>query len=84
MRWGDIALVDGRLPDPSEAGEILVTQRFAAETGLDVGDQVDVVLLTEAATDVVGLVATPDQGRPMRLEVTGSAWRMTRWCRSAI
>ena len=35
------------------------------------GDQVDVVLLTESATDAVGLVATPDQGRPVTLTVTG-------------
>ena len=73
--WGtDVGrhrLVSGRLPDPRKAGEILVTERFSSETGLHVGDHVDVVLLTEPATDQVGLVATPDQGRPMQLTVTG-------------
>ena len=73
--WGtDVGrhrLVSGRLPDPREAGEILVTERFSSETGLHVGDHMDVVLLTESATDEVGLVATADQGQPMRLTVTG-------------
>ena len=64
-------LVSGRLPNPREAQEILITERFASQTGLGTGDHLDVVLLTESETDQVGLAATAEQGRPMRLTVTG-------------
>ena len=75
-RWGsDIArprLVAGRLPDATRADEILVSERLATLEGLHVGDHIDGVLLNEPeAQEVVGPVATPDQGHPIRLKVTG-------------
>ena len=69
--FGGPRIVAGRLPDASRADEILVSQRFASVGDLDVGDHVDAVLLTEAETDLVDLVATADQGTAIRLTVTG-------------
>jgi ABC-type lipoprotein release transport system permease subunit len=64
-------LVGGRMPDVTRAEEVLVSERFAADADLHVGDHIDAVLLTQADTNVVATVATRDQGRPIRLIVTG-------------
>ena len=65
-------LVAGRLPDAARADEILVSRRFAVAGDLHVGDHIDAVLLTKAVpNDVAPLVATEDEGHPIRLTVTG-------------
>jgi FtsX-like permease family len=64
-------VVEGRLPDPTRAEEILVSARFASVGEVQVGDHIDAVLLTESETNVAGQVAHRDQGRPIRLVVTG-------------
>ena len=68
---GQPKMISGRMPDASRADEILVSERFAAVGGIDVGDHIDAVLLTQAETDVPAGVATRDQGDPIRLTVTG-------------
>lgn len=74
-RWGSEIgrprLLAGRYPDPTRADEVLVSERMAKLAHLEVGDRIDGVLLTEGETDVVGAVARPDQGTPIRLTVTG-------------
>ena len=64
-------MVSGRLPDPGQADEVMVSERFARTGDVDVGDHIDAVILTGAETDSVDLVATADQGTPIRLTVTG-------------
>jgi ABC-type lipoprotein release transport system permease subunit len=65
-------LLAGRLPDAARADEVLISQRFAAAGDLHVGDHIDAVLLTRAMPDEVDpTVATPEQGAPIRLTVTG-------------
>lgn len=63
-------LVAGRLPDPSRAEEVLVSERLATASGLGVGDRIDAVLLTSAQAEAM-LVASPDDGPAIRLVVTG-------------
>ena len=73
--WGsDIGLpkmLEGRMPDANRADEIFVSERFAAAVDLEVGDHIDGVLMTQSDTDIAGRVATRDEGRPIRLTVTG-------------
>jgi ABC-type lipoprotein release transport system permease subunit len=65
-------MVAGRLPNAARADEILVSKRFAVAGDLHVGDYIDAVLLTKAEpNDVAPLVATAEQGHPIRLTVTG-------------
>ena len=56
----------------ARADEILVSKRFAVAGDLHVGDHIDAVLLTKATpNDVAPLVATGEEGHPIRLTVTG-------------
>ena len=64
-------LIAGRFPDRERADEVMISELFADKTGLDVGDHIDGVLVTEIETDAVGYVATADEGTPVRLTVTG-------------
>ena len=64
-------MVSGRLPNPGHADEVMVSERFARTGDVDVGDHIDAVILTGAETNSVDLVATADQGTPIRLTVTG-------------
>ena len=64
-------LLAGRLPDAGRADEVMVSALFAAAGDLDVGDHIDAVLLTGTETEVTDLVASADQGDPIRLTVTG-------------
>lgn len=63
-------MVAGRLPDPRRAEEVLVSERLATASGLEVGDRIDTVLVTSAQTEVLR-VAAPDDGQPIELVVTG-------------
>lgn len=63
-------MVEGRLPDQERADEIMVSERFATTNDVRVGDRIDAVLLTGQAADVA-IVATADEGVPIRLTVTG-------------
>jgi len=64
-------LLAGRLPDPTRADEIMVSERMAAAADIGVGDHIDAVLLTEEPIDPLHPVAAADQGDPIRLTVTG-------------
>lgn len=63
-------VIDGRMPDPQRLDEILVSERFAAITGVEVGQHIDAVLLSGDTADA-SITATADQGEPIRLTVTG-------------
>lgn len=64
-------LLAGRLPEPTAAEEVLLSERFAATTGLAVGDELQLVLLTEEVEGVSALTTEADQGMPLRLSVVG-------------
>jgi hypothetical protein len=69
--FGRPRLVAGRMPDPTRAEEVVVSERLAAVGDLHVGDSIDVVLLTGAETGGPDLTAFPHDGQPIRLTVTG-------------
>jgi ABC-type lipoprotein release transport system permease subunit len=66
-------MIAGRMPHPDRAEEIAVTERLAAQEGLEVGDRIDGVLMTESDTDVVGLVASAEEGIAVDLTIVGVA-----------
>lgn len=61
-------LVDGRLPDPTRAGEIVVNRKAASELGLGVGDRVTMVSSTEF--DETGPLG-PESGPSVAVTVVG-------------
>jgi ABC-type lipoprotein release transport system permease subunit len=63
-------VVEGRLPDPARADEVLVSGRLAELAGFEVGDILDFVVVPNEFTDVKP-VADADDGQRLRVEVVG-------------
>lgn len=72
-----VLVTSGRLPDPQEPGEILVTESISDEEGIEVGDRVDFSVLD--VEEMFGLLAAgadplipaAEAGEPLELTVTG-------------
>ena len=56
---------EGRLPDPSEPLEVLITSEYASRSGLGAGDSLTIRALTQAESFELFEVTTEDEGRAL-------------------